>query len=568
MSELHTTHSDTAEAETPRPAPVVSVSNLSVEFGSGATTGDAPSRVVDEVSFEIMPGECLAIVGESGSGKSVTARSLLGLAGGNAQVHADELTLGGTSVLGLTEKAWRVRRGRDVGLVLQDALGSLDPLRPISREIADSLRLHTRLDRAGITRRVAELAASVGLTDADGRLLSARSGELSGGQRQRALIASAIALDPPLLIADEPTTALDVTVQAQILALLEDLKRRGTAILLISHDLAVVARIADRVAVMSEGRIVEIGPTTRLLSAPEHAVTQAMIAAIPIDKPRGSRLSTTERMLPVSSTRAHDNQAPAIALEAIGLTKSFRVRGGADHTAVDHVSFTLESGRTLGIVGESGSGKTTTARLALALTPADAGEVRVFGTPFSALQEKDRRELRQRIGVVYQDPQDSFDPRLAVGDILHDAVRGAGHDRRLRQRSDTRSAAIQLLDRVGLASSVLVRRPQELSGGQRQRVSIARALAAQPDILVCDEPVSALDVTIQAQVLDLLTDLQRDLGLSMLFISHDLGVIQHVSDTIAVMRAGRIVEQGDTRTVFAHPEHLYTRELLTAVPRL
>ncbi|MFT2816082.1 dipeptide ABC transporter ATP-binding protein [Leifsonia sp. A12D58] len=544
---------------------VVSVRNLSVGF--------APhTAVVDSVSFSIAPGECLAIVGESGSGKSVTARSLLGLAGAGAWVRADELQICGSSVLELSERAWRTRRGTDVGLVLQDALGSLDPLRPISREIADSLRLHTSLDRAGIQTRVAELAASVGLQGTDARsLLANRSGELSGGQRQRALIASAIALDAPLLIADEPTTALDVTVQAQILQLLESLKERGTAVLLVSHDLAVVARIADRVAVMSEGRIVEIGQTAEVLTAPVHPVTQAMIAAIPVDKPRGTRLSArahpvTDRTATQSTLPPDDEHSPAI--DAIGLTKTFVLRGGTRQTAVDDISFSLQRGSTLGIVGESGSGKTTTARLVLALTEPDAGEVRLFGRPFSTASVRDKRALRARIGVVYQDPQDSFDPRLSVGDILHDAVRGDGRHHNLRSRSDTLAEARRLLDSVGLASTVLDRRPATLSGGQRQRVSIARALASGPDILVCDEPVSALDVTVQAQVLDVLTDLQRELSLSMLFISHDLGVIQHVSDSVAVMQAGRIVEQGDTRTVFAHPEHPYTRELLDAVPRL
>ena len=556
-------------------SPVVSVQNLSVGFGTRGRSGRQSTHVVDAVSFEIMPGECLAIVGESGSGKSVTARSLLGLAGENAWVQADELSLAGSSVLGLSETAWRARRGKDVGLVLQDALGSLDPLRPISREIADSLRVHTQLDRAGIARRVRELAHDVGLSDSDGRLLASRSGDLSGGQRQRALIASALALDPPLLIADEPTTALDVTVQAQILDLLEQLKHRGTALLLISHDLAVVGRIADRVAVMSEGRIVEIGQTATLLGTPQHPVTQAMLAAIPVDKPRGTRLSIGERRAPdlraAAVSAGPDTSPGTVALEAIGLTKTFAGAGGGRHTrhtAVDGVSFALSAGTTLGIVGESGSGKTTTARLALALTPADAGEVRLFCQPFSTLREKDRRELRHRIGVVYQDPQDSFDPRLIVGDILHDAVRGDGRDRRLTRRTDTLPTVLQLLDRVGLSSSMLGRRPRELSGGQRQRVSIARALATGPDILVCDEPVSALDVTIQAQVLDLLTDLQRDLGLSMLFISHDLGVIQHVSDTVAVMQAGRIVETGETRAVFASPQVEYTQSLLAALPRL
>jgi peptide/nickel transport system ATP-binding protein len=562
-------------------APVASVRNLRVGFGP--RPGVDP--VVDGVSFEVLPGQCLAIVGESGSGKSVTARSLLGLVGGHSWLQADELAIDGSSVLGtagrgLTESAWRRRRGRDVGLVLQDALVSLDPLRPIGREIADSLRLHTRMSAPARQAAVAGLLRSVGLPGSDQEIqqrMRQRSGELSGGQRQRALIAAAIALDPPLLIADEPTTALDVTVQAQVLDLLESLKERGTGILLISHDLAVVARIADHIVVMSQGTIIEHGPTERVLASAVHPVTRRMLAAVPVDKPRGMRLTpdepvTAAAVLSPAPTPAHAGTPELshgeIVLDARGLSKTFKRPGGSPVLAVDDVSFQLLRGTTLGLVGESGSGKTTAARLALGLARPDAGDVRVLGEAFSSVPEHQRRALRPQIGAIYQDALSSFDPRLTVRDVLRDAV---GRGRRASNRAgvsvvDARTR--QLLDWVGLSPALLARRPLSLSGGQRQRVSIARALASSPQILVCDEPVSALDVTIQAQVLDLLNELQRELSLSLLFISHDLGVIQHVSDRVAVMQNGRIVEQGDTRTVFAAPQHQYTRELLGAVPRL
>ncbi|TFC83945.1 ABC transporter ATP-binding protein [Cryobacterium cheniae] len=566
--------------ETGTGAPAVRVRNLVVGFGPG---GDA-DPVLNGISFEVAPGECLAIVGESGSGKSVTARSLLGLAGENARVSADELSLAGSDVRGLTEQHWRRRRGRDVGLVLQDALVSLDPLRPVGREIADSLRLHTDLGAAARHARVLELLDRVGLPDAATEVRK-RAGELSGGQRQRALIAAAIALDPPLLIADEPTTALDVTVQAQILELLASLKRAGTGILLISHDLAVVGRIADRIAVLHEGRIVEQGPAHEMLTRPDHPVTRQMLAAIPVDKPRGLRLSV-RAAAPVSPSRSSPAlTSPGLAspgpagrdaprhtvLEAVGLVKRFTRPGGAEQLAVDGVSFRLARGTTLGIVGESGSGKTTTARLALALTRPDAGEVRLLGQAFSAASAKQRRLLRPGLGAVYQDALSSFDPRLSVEQVLRDAV-GGGAGRTGRGGASVSTAdrrrVLQLLDAVGLSQGLLGRRPRSLSGGQRQRVSIARALASEPQILICDEPVSSLDVTVQAQVLDLLDELQRDRGLSLLFISHDLGVIQHVSDQVAVMRGGRIVEAGDAARVFAAPEHPYTQDLLGAVPRI
>ena len=542
------------------PAAALTVRTLRVDFGA--------DPVVHGVSFEIARGECLAIVGESGSGKSVTARSLLGLAGSNARVSADRLELGGQTVLGLTDRAWRARRGKDVGLVLQDALVSLDPLRPIGREIADSLRLHSTLGAAARARRVLELLDAVGLPDPSTQVHKL-SGQLSGGERQRALIAAAIALDPPLLIADEPTTALDVTVQAQILALLEQITRAGTAVLLISHDLAVVSRIADRVAVMHDGRFVETGTSRQVLGSPRQEQTRRMVAAIPTDKPRGTRLSLTLRAAdaPVPPAIPPAGTVPPAAtavLEAIGLSKSFRRPDGSRHLAVDDISFALQRGTTLGIVGESGSGKTTTARLLLALLAPERGEVRVFGRPWSTASEKTRRGLRAGVGAIYQDALGSFDPRWNVAEILTDAL-----GLRQQRRAPLTTARVRtLLDEVGLTGTVLTRRPLELSGGQRQRVGIARALAATPEILICDEPVSSLDVSVQAQVLDLLDDLQRERGLSLIFISHDLGVVQHVSDEIAVMRAGRIVESGLAARVFAAPQHPYSVQLLAAVPRL
>lgn len=528
---------------------LLDVGGLSVSFG--------PTAVVSDVSFRIGRGECVAIVGESGSGKSVTARSLLGLAGRGSRVTATTLTLAGRDLSGASERDWRSIRGSQIGLVLQDALVSLDPLRPIGREIGDVLRLHAKLSASDARNRILDLLASVGMPDPE-RALGQRSGELSGGLRQRALIASAIALDPPLLLADEPTTALDVTIQARILDLLADVKSRGTGILLISHDLAVVSAIADRVLVMKDGRIVESGNTQRLLAEPREEYTRRLIAAVPTDKPRRTPLVPGTAPVATALQAASDATAPVV-LDARGLTKTFATPAGR-FRAVDDVSFELRRGETLGIVGESGSGKTTVARLVLALAAADEGDVLLDGAPFSALSERDRRPLRQRIGAIYQDSLSSFDPRLSVGRILADASA-------LTPEAD-RSTVGELLHAVGLPEAMAGSRPLFLSGGQRQRVSIARALAARPEVLICDEPVSALDVTIQAQVLDLLDRLQADRGLSYLFISHDLGVIRHMSDRIAVMKDGRIVETGTAATVFDDPQHPYTARLVADAPRL
>ena len=548
-------------------SPLLEVRDLGVSFGG------AP--VVSGVSFVVEPRECFAIVGESGSGKSVTARSILGLAGPRARVTASVLRFDDTDILDASPRRLRSLRGRDIGLVSQGALVALDPLRPIGREVADVLRLHTAIGLRERQQRVVELLEEAGLPEPSLRATQ-RPDELSGGMRQRAVIASAVALRPRLLIADEPTTALDTTVQARILELLNRLRGEGTAILLISHDLAVVSSIASHIAVMQYGRIVESGTTHEVLSAPRHPYTRSLIAAIPTGRPRGSRLTdaamtvsapaTVSAPPPVSAPATvfapEPSPEPAAVphsepvLVARGLSRHFGSR-----IAVHDVSFDLERGKTLGVVGESGSGKTTIARLALALDRPDSGTIELLDSPWSAVTEAQRRSRRPRIGAIYQDALSSFDPRLTVGQILADALGRGRH-------GGTASAVRELLLRVGLEPETARRRPRLLSGGQQQRVGIARAIAPRPDILVCDEPVSSLDVLVQAQVLDLLDELQQRHGLSYLFISHDLGVVRHMSDTMLVMREGRVLEHGPTEEVFSSPQHEYTTALLAAAPRI
>ena len=526
------------------------------DLTTGFLVDGAYREVVSGVSFDLLPGECVAIVGESGSGKSVTARSIVGLAGRNAVVEAGVLEIHHVDVRGFTARQWRRIRGRDIGFVLQDALVSLDPLRPVGREIAEALRIHGWGDRAGRRQRVLDLLTRVGVPLPALRARQ-RPDQLSGGLRQRALIASAIALDPDIVIADEPTTALDVTVQAQVLSQLEEMKERGASVILISHDLSVVARLADHVLVMRGGAVLEQGPLSAVLGAPQHEYTRALIAAVPGEATRGRPLSP-------GSSEPHGGPRTVgdVVLEASGLVKRFHTADGTVTRAVDGVSFALRAGETVGIVGESGSGKSTTARLALGLESLDGGEVRLLGQPWAPLPERRRRGLRPRIAVVYQDPLSSFDPRWNVERILADALRGE----RFADAADRDARIRELLDLVGLPHEILGRFPLRLSGGQRQRVAIARALAPRPSVIVLDEAVSALDVTIQAQILDLLVALQRRSGVAYLFISHDLGVISHLSDRVLVMKDGVVVEEGTPEDIFQRPEHPYTRDLIAAIP--
>lgn len=544
---------------------LVSVRDLAVSFPHR----DGPIEAVRGVSFDIRPGECVAIVGESGSGKSVTARSLLGLAGHDAQVRAARLRWRDTDLLGLGERQWRGIRGRRIALVLQDALTSLDPLRRVGAEVAEPLQLHDMLPRGRRALRVRELLASVGVPRPDVRARQYPH-ELSGGLRQRALIASALAAAPELMIADEPTTALDVTVQAQILSLLADLKRDGTALLLISHDLAVVAQIADRVLVLKDGVVVEEGDTAAVLTAPRHAYTRTLLDAVPGPDSRGRRLSSTDAVTavaalsePARAEAVEPRPAGEVLLRANGLRKVYRTPGGGQTVALEDVSFELRRHEILGLVGESGSGKSTAARVALGLAAPDAGEVTFLGEPWTGVPEARRRARRPRLQLVSQDPLGSFDPRQRVGAVVAEALERIGVPTRERAARVT-----ALLASVGLPADAASRRPSSLSGGQRQRVAIARALATEPDVIVCDEAVSALDVSIQAQVLDLLADLRDRTGVALLFISHDLGVIHHVADRVLVMKDGQVVEQGDVHDVFTGPRHPYTQRLLASLPTL
>jgi peptide/nickel transport system ATP-binding protein len=544
-------------ADTPTGTPLLAVRNLRVSFGN--------TEVVKGISFTTQLGRCLAIVGESGSGKSVTARTLVGLTGANSRVHADRIDLAGVDLTRQSERSWQAIRGREIGFILQDALVSLDQLRRVGDEVAEPLKVHRRGTKAERQRKAIELLASVGVPEPEVKARQ-RPYELSGGLRQRALIASAIALDPRLIIADEPTTALDVTLQAQVLDLLAESKARGTSIILISHDLSVVARLADEVVVMRGGEVLEHGPAHQVLHQPRHEYTQALIDAIPSEHTRGIRLvRPAEGTKVVRRTREPVDRSRPV-LEARHITKVFRGPDKVDRTVVDDVSFKLFAGQTLGIVGESGSGKTTSARIALSLLEATSGDVLLGGQQWSALSLPQRRPLRKRIGVIYQDPLSSFDPRWPVGRILTDALNTG--DRPPSSKAEARTRAIRLLEQVGLTEAHLASAPLRLSGGQRQRVAIARALAPEPEVIVCDEPVSALDVSIQAQVLDLFTDLQDELGVSYLFISHDLGVIHHMSDFTLVMKDGRVVESGTADEVFERPQDPYTQRLLTALPRL
>jgi peptide/nickel transport system ATP-binding protein len=549
---------------TARP-PLVDVAGLRVRFGSAAP-------VVDGISFTLQRGECLALVGESGSGKSVTSRTLVGLTGARSVVEFDRLHLDGEDLSRFSARTWRRVRGGRIGFVMQDALSSLDSLRPVGQEIAEPLRLHQPLTRAQRHARVIELLAAVGVPEPEFRATQYPH-ELSGGLRQRALIASAIACGPELLIADEPTTALDATVGAQVIRLLASLKTAETGLLIISHDLSVVASLADRVAVMRAGRIVEQGPTTEVLHAPEHDYTKALLAAVPSSASKGTRLSFAQLTLGVPRASATPGPAgpPAGAardpgrpiLAASHLVKSFTGPDKVRRTVVDDVSFELFAGETLGIVGESGSGKTTTARIAVGLETPDSGQVTLRGRDWAALGPDERRAERKRIQLVYQDPLSSFDPRYTVERVIGEALRVVGYAGREREQR-----LGSLLELVSLDDSFRARRPIELSGGQRQRVAVARALACDPEVLVLDEPVSALDVSVQARILDLLTDLQEKLGVAYLFISHDLGVIHHMADRVLVMKDGAVVESGDVDDVFTRPARDYTRALLDAIPRL
>ena len=521
----------------------------------GFVTEGGRVQAVDGVSFDLAPGEVLAIVGESGSGKSVTAQTILGLTrSANARIEGS-VKLGEEELIGADDEALRGVRGERVAMIFQDPLTSFNPVYRIGWQIAEAIRAHREDVSEGEAReRTIELLDSVGIPNAAQRV-DDYPHQFSGGMRQRAMIAMALSLEPEILIADEPTTALDVTVQAQILALLARLNReRGLATILITHDLGVVAEVADRVLVMHEGVIVERGDLDQIFYSPADPYTRKLLDAV-------------VRLDEAPPLRAQRESEPL--LEVTDLVKHFPVKRGllidreVDRVrAVDGVSFSLRQGETLGLVGESGSGKSTLSRTILQLLAPDSGSVRFEGHEIAGLSRRRMRPLRRQMQMVFQDPYASLNPRKRIGQIVGEPLRLQGEAKGAELRREVQG----LLDRVGLSAEHYDRFPHEFSGGQRQRIGIARALALRPKLIIADEPVSALDVSIRAQILDLLSELQSEFGLTYVFVAHDIGVVRHVSDRIAVMYKGKIVEQGPADQVCERPQDAYTKQLLAAVP--
>ncbi len=527
-------------------SPLLDIANLSVALGGRR---NAP-RVVDGLSLQVFEGETLCIVGESGSGKSVTSLAVMGLLPKQSLAPvAGSIRLGGEQLLSAPARRLRELRTTAMAMIFQEPMTALNPAVTAGRQIGEVLRAHTNLNARERRERVLAMLDQVHLPDAE-RIYKSYPHRLSGGQRQRIMIAMALILKPRLLIADEPTTALDVTTQKQILSLIRELqKSQGTAVLFITHDMGVVAEIADRVAVMRQGRLVETGPLHQILTAPRQDYTRDLLAAVPSLIPR----------------RARPESALPVVLETSRLEKIYREKStfgrGREVIAAEHVTLALRKGRTLGIVGESGSGKTTVARCIMRLIDPTSGSIRVAGVDISTLSRAGLRPHRKRIQIVFQDPFRSLNPRVTAGETIAEGPMNFGVP-----RDEALARAAGLLALVGLPEDAALRYPHEFSGGQRQRIAIARALAVEPDVLVADEAVSALDVSVQAQVLMLLDNLQSRLGIALLFITHDLRVAAQICDDVIVMQRGRVVEQGPAVKILSSPEQPYTRQLCDAAP--
>ncbi len=524
---------------------VLRIENLTLDLPSGADRAHA----VHDLSFTLARGEVLCVVGESGSGKSMTASALMGLLPGAVTIGGGRAIFGGRDVLALPEAERRALRGAKIGMIFQEPMTALNPLMRIGDQISEVFEAHGLLTPTERRARALALIEEVGLPDPK-KIIRAYPFQLSGGQRQRAMIAMALALEPEILIADEPTTALDVTTQAQILDLIAEIRQRhGMAVMFITHDFGVVAEIADRVIVMRHGEMVETGPAAEVLAAPKHDYTRRLLDAIPSNAvPRPDRVTA------------------APALEIRNLRKTYRTGGGwgraaREVRAIDDVSLTIAKGEVLGLVGESGSGKSTLGRAVVRLVDPDSGRILVGGEDMAALDANALRRARHRVQMVFQDPYASLNPRARILRSISEGPVAQGVPKR-----DAEARARELLEVVGLGADAADRYPHEFSGGQRQRIGIARALAMDPELIIADEAVSALDVSIQAQVLDLLRDLRARLGLSLLFITHDLRVAAQLCDRIAVMQKGRLVEIGPVDEVFLNPRDPYTRSLLDAVP--
>ncbi|MEU9658063.1 ABC transporter ATP-binding protein [Streptomyces chartreusis] len=517
---------------------ILEIADLGVTFSTG--TGDVPA--VREVSLHVRPGETLALVGESGSGKSTVALATMGLLPGNTRASG-QVTVDGTDVVGAPEAALARLRGRTASMVFQEPATALDPLTRVGSQIAEVVRNHRKVSRSEAARVAVDLLRRVGIPEPE-RRASAFPFQLSGGQRQRVVIAMAIANSPALLVADEPTTALDVTVQAEILDLLRRLAAdSGTGVLLVTHNMGVVADFADRVAVMLRGEIVETGSVEDVLLRPRHEYTRSLLSAVP--------------RLRLSGTDAPATQEPPVVRLSDVSVRFGRVR------ALDGVSFDVRPGDTVGLVGESGSGKSTAARVALGLVAPASGSVSLFGTDLGRARGRPRRALLSGVGVVLQDPVASLDARMSVAECVAEPLRV---HRRGMTSAERRARVAEVLELVRLPAELASRGPRELSGGQRQRVSLARALVLRPRLLVADEPTSALDVSVQRTVLEVIAELQRELGFACLLVSHDLAVVQEFARRVVVLRDGRIEEQGPTMATLLRPETEYTRRLIAAVP--
>ncbi len=526
--------------------PLLRIERLALALPDGADRLYA----VDNVSYELSAGEILCVVGESGSGKSMTANAVMGLLPTGVHASRGRALFDGQDLLAMDEISHRALRGRRIGMIFQEPMTALNPLMRVGEQIAEVFEAHGLLTPKTRKEKALALLEEVRLPDPEAAL-RAYPFELSGGQRQRVMIAMALALEPELLIADEPTTALDVTTQAQILHLVKDLQQRhGMAVMFITHDFGVVAEIADRVCVMREGKIVEMGSAREVLDNPQHEYTRALIEAIPGDA--------------VPPSRDEAQAKPLLSVK--GLDKVYRSSGGwfqpkREVVALEGIDFIVDKGETLGVVGESGSGKSTLGRCIVGLNTPDSGEIRLNDIDLRALEGRELREHRRRIQMVFQDPYASLNPRIRVGMAIAQGPIANGV-----AKAEAMKQARELLATVGLDASAAERYPHEFSGGQRQRIGIARALALNPELIVADEAVSALDVSIQAQVLKLLDTLKKEFELSLLFITHDLRVAAQICDRLIVMQKGRIVEHGSATEIFLSPQHAYTRELLAAIP--
>lgn len=546
-------------------SPLLSLRNVDIAFG----TRKNPLPTVFDVNFDIWPGETVAVVGESGSGKSTTAMSITGLLPGGGQVTDGTITFDGRDITHLSEREFTGIRGSEVGLVPQDPMSNLNPVWSIGHHIKEALKANNVASGSAAHDRAVELMEEAGLTEAD-RRIDQFPHQFSGGQRQRALIACGLAARPKLLIADEPTSALDVTVQQQILDHLQELTEElGTAVLLITHDLGLAAERAQRIIVMSQGRIVEAGPSLEILQNPQHPYTQKLVASAPSVTARRIDLDIEEPLRDAGEDAAVDaaDEASPNLIEVSGLTKIYQVPGDRpwrkkDFTAAEDVNFFLRRGHTLALVGESGSGKSTVAQMVLGLLEPTSGTVTFDGTDVTHLDRAGELAFRRRVQPVFQNPYGSVDPMYSVFNTIAEPLK----IHKVGSKKEQEARVRELLDLVAMPSSMLARYPGELSGGQRQRVSIARALALGPEALILDEAVSALDVLVQSQVLSLLNDLQEEMGLTYLFITHDLAVVKQIADETLVMKSGRIVERGETDDLFDNPEQEYTRRLIESIP--